>query len=157
MAFRLVSSNGDTSDSAMVSLPASGVINPNTAVDFVKNGTGGAVVSPSGTSSTQTMVFGVGMTYVQGASDTYTNVIPFLPEQLWEVDCANAAATIQLGFRHAFSASRGIIHNLASDSSTTGVFLALAMSSLTTGSGKLLGRFVVSPAGIQPLNSTTFN
>lgn len=157
MAFRLVSSNGDVSDSSMISLPASGVITPNAAVDFVKAGTGGAVVTPSGTSSTQTMVFGVGMTYVQGASDTYTNVIPFLPEQLWEVDCANAAATVQLGFRHAFSASRGVIHNLASDSTTTGVFWALAMSSLTTGSGKLLGRFISIPAVIEGQNSTTFN
>lgn len=143
MAFRLVSSAGDVSDSAMVQLAASGVINPGVALDFVRGGTGGAVVAPSGTSSTTTMIFGVGINYVQGASDTYTGVIPFLPEQLWEVDCANATTTAQIGIRHALNATRGFVHNTASDvSGATGVFLALSASSLTTGSGKLLGRFV---------------
>lgn len=142
MAFKLVGSAGDVSDSAFMNLSASGVINPNTAVDFIR-GTGGNVVGPSGTASTTTMVFGVSLDYIQGASDTFVKTIPFLPEQLWEVDCANATTTAQVGLRHILSASRGYIHNTASDVVIpTGVFLALAASSLTTGSGKLIGRFV---------------
>jgi hypothetical protein len=155
MAFRLVSSNGDVSDSSAINLPGSGVINANTAVDFIR-GSGGNVVAPSSNASTTTMVFGVSLDYIQGASDAYVKVIPFLPEQLWEVDCANATVTAQVGLRHIFSASRGYIHNTSSDvTGQTGVFLALAASSLTTGSGKLLGRFesFLGPVG---QNSTTF-
>lgn len=143
MAFRLVGSAGDVSDPAVVNLAASGVVNPGVAVDFVRGGTGGAVVAPSSNSSTTTMVFGLGLDYVQGASDTFSRVIPFLPEQLWEVDCANSASTAQVGLRHAFSATRGFVHNTASDvTGATGVFMALGMTSATTGSGKLIGRFV---------------
>lgn len=155
MAFRLVSGGGDVNQVAMVSLSASGVITPGHAVDFIR-GTAGNVVGPSGTSSTTTMVFGVGHDYLQGASDTYTRVTPFAAEQVWEVDCANAATTAQVGLRHILSASRGFIHNTASDvTGATGVFLALAMTGSTSGSGKLLGRFVsnVVPVG---QNQTTF-
>lgn len=155
MAFRLVGSAGDVSDPAMVNLAASGTINPGVAVDFVR-GAGGAVVGPSSNSSTATMVFGVGLDYVQGASDTFTRVIPFLPEQLWEVDCANAGSTAQLGLRHALSATRGFVHNTASDvTSNSGVFIALGLTSATTGSAKLIGRFVsnIVPTG---QNQSTF-
>lgn len=157
MSFRLVSSAGDIADPAMINLPCSGVINANTAVDLIRAasaGTGNAV-SPSGTSSTTTMIFGVGLDYIQGASDVYTRVVPFLPEQIWEVDCANATVTAQIGVTHALSASRGFVHNTGSSATTTGVFLALGASSLTTGSGKLIGRFI---SGILPMgqNSTTY-
>lgn len=155
MAFRLVSSAGDVSDSAFVNLSASGVINPNTGVDFIR-GVGGNVVGPSGSASTSTMVFGVSLDYIQGASDTYVKVIPFLSEQMWEVDCANATVTAQVGLRHTLSASRGYIANTSSDvTGSTGVFLALAASSLTTGSGKLIGRFI-STINAVGQNQTTF-
>lgn len=152
MAIRFVRGAGHTADPAAVSLAASGVIKVNQLVDrFGSNGTGGAVVTPTTSASTTTMIFGVGMTYAQGASDTYVNVIPISRDQLWEVDCANAATTAQLGIRHALSASdRGVIHNTATDiganaakaTRMTAIFEALAMSSLTTGSGKLIGRFL---------------
>ncbi len=142
MSFRLVSSAGDTSDSAFLNLSASGVISPNTAVDFIR-GVAGNVIGPSANTSTSTMVFGVGLDYLQGASDTYSKVIPFTNDQIWEVDCANAALTAQVGLRHILSASRGFVHNTSSDvTGPTGVFLALGMTSATTGSGKLIGRFI---------------
>lgn len=158
MGFRLVSGAGDVSDASAINLAASGVITPNAAVDLVRGGTGGSLVSPSGAASTTTLVFGVGMDYVQGASDTFTRVVPFLPEQLWEVDCANATVTAQVGLRHILSASRGFVHNTSSDvTGATGVFLALSASSLTTGSGKLIGRFL-SFAGVPTaVNSTVFS
>lgn len=157
MAFRLVSSGGDVSDSAFINLASSGVINPGMSVDFIPGGgTGGAVVGPSGTGSTTTMVFGVAVDYSQGASDTYSKIIPFLPEQVWEVDCANAATTAQLGLRHILSVSRGFVHNTASDvTGATGVFLALAMSN-AGGSGKLLGRFQSYDGKLIPVTDTTF-
>lgn len=158
MSFRLVSSGGSVADPAVVNLAASGLVRIGDAVDFVRAGTGGAVVAPTTSSSTTTMVFGVSLTYAQGASDTFANVIPFTPSQLWEVDCANAGSTAQIGLRHALSASdRSVIHNTASDVSTpTGIFLALALVGATTGSAKLLGKFYPYQGQIIPVNSTTF-
>lgn len=157
MAFRLVSSGGAVVDPTMLNLAASGVITPNAPVDLVRSGTGGAVVAPSTNSSTTTMVIGVGLDYVQGASDTSTRVILCNDSQLWEVDCANSATTAQVGLRHALSVSRGFVHNTATDvTGQTGVFLALAMTGLTTGSGKLLGRIQSYDGKLIPVTDTTF-
>ena len=151
MAFRFVRSAGDVTEPATILLAASGVIHPGESVDctpYDGQAAGGGVVHPSTSSSTQTMIFGVGLDYKQGASDTFLRVLPFDRSQLWEVDCANAATTAQLGIRHAFSASRGYIHNtatdivLASDSNTNGLFHAFLMTGSTSGSGKLIGRFL---------------
>ena len=167
MAFRLVSSGGNVVEPTVVSLAASGVIWPGSMVDWVRSGTGGAVVVASSEASTQTMIFGVATGYVQGASDTYVNVVPFNDAQIWEVDCTNSATTAQLGIRHALTAVAGskarFVHNTATDigaSTTAGdahkaTFLALAMSGLTTGSGKLLGRFLFGYHPV-PVNTTIF-
>lgn len=156
MSFRLVSSGGAVTDPAVVNLAASGVVKNGHPVDFLRQGTGGSVVGPSANTSTTTMVFGIALGYAQGASDTNVNVIPFVSGQLWEADCANAATTAQVGIRHILSASRDCIHNTASDvTGATGVFMALAMVGSSSGSGKLIGRFVsqVAPVG---QNQTTF-
>lgn len=158
MSFRLVSSGGAVTDPAVANMAASGVIHAGECVDFVRSGTGGAVVTPTTSSSTTTMVLGVSYgPYVQGASDTFVGVVLFNQSQIWEVDCANAATTAQVGLRHALSASdRGVIHNTASDVSTqTGIFTAVAMVGSTSGSGKLLGYFNRFHQLI-PVNSTTF-
>lgn len=146
MSFRFVSSGGAVVDVAAVNLAASGVIKPGQPVDFVRSGTGGAVVAPTTSSSTTTMVFGLAQSYAQGASDTTADVTLFVRGQLVEADCANAATTAQVGLRHALSASdRGCIHNSASDvSGQTGIFTAIAMTGATTGSGKLIGYFNVN-------------
>lgn len=152
MGVRFVSSGGDSVDVAFLSLPASGVIAPNGIVEWVRGGTGGAIVAPATNASTSTMIFGVAQSYAQGASDTFVKVVPFADGQLWEVDCANAASTAQLGLRHALSATRDYIHNTATDvgsnvavaTRATGVFLALAMVGSTSGSGKLIGKFLTT-------------
>lgn len=157
MAFRLVGGAGALGEAAAVSLYASGVVRPGEAVDIVRNGTGGAVVAPAATATHSTAIFGVALDYAQGASDTLVRVIPFDPSQNWEVDCANAASTAQLGLRHALSASRGIVHNTGTDQGSAdalaarmdAVFLALSMVGSTTGSGKLIGKFYVDQ---QPVN-----
>ena len=151
MAIRFVRGAGEVIDPAAFNFYASGVVKVNQAVERLLNGTGGAVVGPAASTTTSTAIFGVSMGYAQGASDTQVPVIVFSKDQLWEVDCANAASTAQLGIRHALSASdRGVIHNTATDIGSaaavatrmTGIFEALAMTSLTTGSGKLIGRFL---------------
>jgi hypothetical protein len=155
MSFRLVQGSGSANDVAGFSFAASGTIKNGEPVDFLR--TGGVVVGPSGSSSTTTMVFGIANDYVQGASDVQVKVVPFNDGQLWEADCANAASTAQVGIRHALSAARDSIHNTATDvSGATGVFLAVAMVGATTGSGKLLGKFIsnIVPTG---QNQTTFN
>lgn len=145
MGFRLVSSGGAVQDAAVLNLAASGTIKPNSLVDF--NRVGGTVVAPTTTSSTSTMVFGVALDYAQGVSDTFVKVIPITSSQIWEADCANAATTAQVGLRHAITANaaeRGLlIHNTATDvNANAGIFLALAMTGLTSGSGKLLGKIL---------------
>lgn len=157
MAFRLVSSGGSVNDPVVINVTASGVVRPNEPVDFLR--TSGVVVGPSSNSSTTTQVFGMCLDYAQGASDTFVKVIPFNTDQIWEADCANAATTAQVGLRQVLSASRGYVHNIASDATDAladnAVFLALAMTGSTSGSGKLIGRFIsnVVPVG---QNSTTF-
>ena len=156
MAFRLVGSNGAVVDAAIVSVYASGVVSPNLPVEIIRNGTGGAIVGPAATLSQSTAIFGVSLDYAQGASNTLVRVIPFNDAQLWEVDCANAATTAQLGLRHGLSASRGIVHNTATDQGGVdavatrmdGVFLALSMVGSTSGSGKLIGKFLVDQAPV---------
>ena len=161
MAFRLVSSGGDVVEPSFVNLSASGTVWPGCLVDFVRAGTGGAVIAASSEVSTGTMVFGVCLDYVQGASDTSVKVVPIMDNQLWEVDCTNSASTAQVGIRHALSALAAnkarFIHNTATDVSTgVSQFLALAMTGLTTGSGKLIGRFVHYTGQVVPVNSTVF-
>lgn len=155
MSFRLVLSSGNVNDPAVVSMRASGTVKNGEAVDFVRSAD--YQVAPTTSSSTTTMVFGLAKSYTEGESDYLVEVVPFTFDQVWEVDCANAATTAQLGRRHALSASdRGAIHNTATDVSTqTGIFTAIAMSSSTSGSGKLLGYFNRLHQLI-PVNSTTF-
>lgn len=163
MPFRLVSSGGSVNDPAVVNMPASGTITPNHIVAATPVGgqqTGGGFVFPVGANATSTQIFGVGLDYAQGASDTFTRVIPFDDSQIWEADCANAVTTAQIGIRHATSASRGYIHNTATDDSNAGedmagVFLAFAITGSTSGSGKLLGRFIRTSVP-QPQDNSTW-
>ena len=148
MAFRLVSSAGNVVEPVVVHLFASGVVAPGGPVEWVLGGGLGVVAPAAGVDTTGSALFGISLDYAQGASDTLVRVIPFLPDQLWEVDCANAATTAQLGVRQYLSATRGYVHNQATDlGSINRVFLPLAMTGATTGSGKLIGRFI-SVAGL---------
>ena len=155
MSFKLVSSGGDVNNPTVVNLTGSGTIKQGEPVDFVRGAD--YTVAPTTSSSTTTMVFGIGASYIQGESDSEVLVIPFTSNQLWEATCANAAITAQCGIRHALSASdRGVIHNTSTDVSTqTGIFTALSMVGSTSGSGKLIGYFNRNHQLI-PVNSTTF-
>ena len=147
MAFRLVGSGGNISEPVLINVRSSGTITPNAPVVLVF-GTTGAVVGPAGVDATRTTLFGVGLDY-RGDSvgdDYFTKVIRFTPEQLWDCDTANATSTAQIGVRQQLSAARGFIHNQATDSDgVTRVFFPIGIIGSTTGSGKLLGYFLVSP------------
>ena len=148
MAFRFVSSAGNTIEPAVINLPASGVINPNNPVALVAAGTGGAMVEGGvGVDTTRTALFGVCLDYVQGASDTSVRVVKFNADQLWDVDTANAVTTAQIGIRQHLSASRGYVHNQGSNvDSLNRVFMPIAITGSTTGSGRLIGYFLVDRA-----------
>ena len=142
MGFRLVQSGGAVTDPTVINVTASGTINNNNPVDW--NRDADYLVSPTTSSSTTTMVFGIAKSYAQGESDTFVKVIPFVQGQLWEADCANAATTGQIGVRQALSASdRSVIHNQGTDNvNGTGIFLPYYMVGSTSGSGKLVGKFI---------------
>ena len=155
MAFTFVRGAGDDlSSPAAVLMYASGVVRANGVVDFSR--TGGVGVTPAGASSTSTTIFGICLDYAQGASDTQVRVVPFVQGQLWVADCTDAALTAQIGLRHAINADMVTVRNTSSDvTSASGVFHAIAMVGLTTGSGKLIGYFDTLTKSAQ--NTTTFN
>lgn len=142
MAFRLVSSGGTVVDAAVVNMMASGTIHPGQPVEFSR--TGGAGVNVASMNTTITQIFGVCLDYVQGASDVQVRVIPVNESQIWEADCMQAASTAQIGLRFGLSRTRddNRVYNIATDSLTaTAIFRCVAMSSGTSGSGKILGYF----------------
>lgn len=140
MAFRLVSSGGSVQDPAVVNMQASGTIWTNSVVvrDVATN-----VVSAAASSSTTTNVVGVSLDYVQGASDTYVRVIPFVPGQLWEADTVGAITTSQVLLRHTLYNSL-LVNNITNtyETAATGIFLAYAVTGSTSGSGKIIGTFL---------------
>jgi len=141
MPFRLVSGGGDVVNPAYVNVYASGTITPGAPVEWTI--TSGGTVGPAGVDTTTSVLFGVGLDYAQGASDVQVRVIPFQRHQLWNVDCANSASTAQIGIRQYLSASRGYIHNQATNTNSINrVFLPIAMDGGTSGSGRLIGFFL---------------
>lgn len=146
MAIRFVRGAGNSVEPAVISLYASGVIHANSVV-IVDSGANAAGIAVSGniagTGITTTNAFGVSLDYVQGASDTQVRVIPFVQGQIWEVDAANAILTTSVGLRLQM-ASDLVVRNTGSvsESVSTGVFLCLGVTGLTTGSGKLIGTFL---------------
>ena len=124
-------------------MPASGIIRVGGVV--IRDTAVNVVSAPATTGATTTNIVGISMDYVQGASDTFVRVIPFVPGQLWEADCANVISSASLMFRHQL-AGDSIVRNITGVSGeetfSTGVFFAYAMTGLTTGSGKLIGTFL---------------
>ena len=145
MSFRFVRSAGSTHEPAVVLMPGSGVIHPGgvVVIDQANN-----LVSPATSSSTTTMIFGVSQDYIQGNSDAFVRVIPFVQGQLWEADCANAITTANILKLHQL-ATDTVLRNITNPTTVNlgetggvGIFLAYAVTGLATGSGKLLGSFV---------------
>ncbi len=146
MAFRLVGSGGDVTDPAMINMPASGVIRPGGVVQF---DVALSAVSAALSTTPTTALVGVSLDYVQGLSDTFVRVIPFVQGQLWEADCAHAVSTLHVLRRHRLGITDPMLLENAGastvnsgESISTGVFFAYAITGSTSGSGKLIGTFL---------------
>ena len=142
MAIRLVQNAGGVVDPAVINMRCSGTIWPKCLVSFSR--TGGEGVYAGSSASTTTQIYGVALDYVEGKSDAYVKVLPFVDGQLFEVDCTDAAITAQIGLRHVMNDSL-LVRNTSSDVGAgnlfTAVFHAVAMTGSTSGSGKLIGYF----------------
>lgn len=149
MAFRFVRSAGATHEPATILMYASGIVRRGGVVVLGDAAVlGGLVSRGTATGATTTNIFGICQDYAEGASDTMVRVIPFVQGQIWEADCNNTVATTNIGIRHVLyddvtvKNTTGGTANGTSETATTGVFLGLAITGLTTGSGKLLGTFL---------------
>lgn len=151
MSFRFVRSAGSVHEPAVVDMAASGTVRPGMAVEFTRGSvTTQGFVGPASSSSTTTNIFGVCLDYAQGASDVSVRVIPFVPGQIWEADAVGVITTLNIGKKQQLYGSNSVLinNNAYDQTATTGVFLCLAVTGLTTGSGKLLGEFLRTPAGV---------
>ena len=154
MAFKLVRSAGSVHEPAVISLPASGTIRPGSVVIFDTANDGAALgysVSPVSTSlATGSAIIGVSLDYVEGKSDAFVRVIPFVPGQLWEADCLNVINTAQVLKRHQLY-DFVTVQNTSYDNSEklTACFFALAISGASSGSAKLIGEFLKTPRAVK--------
>ena len=151
MAFKLVRSAGSVHEPAVISLPGSGVIKPNSVVifDTATVYAGASNVSAASTSlATGSAIIGVSLDYIQGINEptSFVRVIPFVPGQLWEADVLDLITTAQVLKRHRLYDSV-TVENTSYDQSEViqGVFFCLAISGASTGSAKLIGEFLRTP------------
>lgn len=145
MTIKFVRSAGSVHEPAVVLMGGSGVIHAGGVVEIDKVNN---LVSPASSSTTTTSVFGVSLDYIQGASDAFVRVIPFVQGQLWEADCANVITTANILKMHQL-ATDTVVRNITNpttvnlgETAGVGIFLAYAVTGLATGSGKLIGAFL---------------
>ena len=143
MAFKFISSGGLVAEPAVLNLPGSGVIKPNSVVIF--DTSTNAVSAASITLATGTSIIGVSLDYIQGKNEptSFVRVVPFVPGQVWEADVLNVINTAQLLQRFRLYDSV-TVENTSYDQSLsiTGVFHCLAISGASSGSAKVLGTFL---------------
>lgn len=151
MAFKFHRSAGSVHEPAVLNLPGSGVIKPNSVVIFdVDNTSAGAsnVSAASLTGATTTNIVGVSLDYIQGKNEptSFVRVIPFVPGQLWEADVLNVITTAQLMKRFRLYDSV-TVENTSYDQtlSVNGVFWCYAISGASSGSAKVIGEFIKTP------------
>ena len=146
MAFKLVSSGGLVAEPAVLNLPGSGVIKPNSVVIF--DTSTNAVSAASITLATGTSIIGVSLDYIQGKNEptSFVRVIPFVPGQLWEADVLNVITTAQLMSRFRLYDSV-TVENTSYDQtlSVNGIFFCYAISGASSGSAKVIGEFLKTP------------
>ena len=158
MAFKFHRSAGSVHEPAVINLPGSGVIKPNSVVIFdqAQINAGSKNVSVATTTlATGTSIIGVSLDYIQGINEptSFVRVIPFVPGQLWEADVLNLITTAQLMSRFRLYDSV-TVENTSYDQtlSINGVFFCYAISGASTGSAKVIGEFL--KAGRLPAHMT---
>ena len=143
MAFRLVSSGGNVNDPAMVNVYASGTVWPGRVVQF---DTAANMVSIGASTTTSTNAIGICLDYAQGASDTMVRVIPFTQDQIWEADVQSTISTAYIFLRHQLYDSGSVNMTTYNHTGSAGIFFVYNITGATTGSGKVLGKFISSQA-----------
>ena len=150
MAFKFVRSAGSVHEPAVINLPGSGVIKPNSVVifDVAMTSAGAKAVSvAASTSATSSNIIGISLDYIQGINEptSFVRVIPFVPGQLWEADVLNVITTAQLLTRFRLYDSV-TVENTSYDQSLSinGVFMCYAISGASSGSAKVIGEFIVA-------------
>lgn len=143
MAFKFHRSAGSVHEPAVINLPGSGVIKPNSVVIF--DVTEGNVSAAATTTATGSSIVGVSLDYIQGVNEptSFVRVIPFVPGQLWEADVLNVINTAQLMKRFRLYDSV-TVENTSYDQSLhiNGVFFCYAISGASSGSAKVIGEFL---------------
>ena len=152
MAFKLVRGVGSDINEAATDMYASGVVWSGGVAVFDHSN---PYVSAGSTSETSTTLVGISLDYKQGKSDTQTRVIPFLPGQLWEVDCTNTPTTAMLHIRHNLTDAVTLANTSYDISSASGIFVTYGISG-ATGDKKMLGEFIPRNATVaSPGTGTT--
>ena len=152
MAIKFHRSAGSVHEPAVLNLPGSGVIRPNSVVIF--DVSTNAVSAASITAATGTNIVGVSLDYIQGKNEptSFVRVIPFVPGQVWEADVLNVINTAQLMNRFRLYDSV-TVENTSYDQSLSinGVFFCYAISGASSGSAKVIGEFLKTPKqGVLP-------
>ena len=143
MAFKFHRSAGSVHEPAVLNLPGSGVIKPNSVVIF--DVSSGNVSVAATTTATGTNIIGVSLDYIQGVNEvtSFVRVIPFVPGQLWECDVLNLINTAQLMKRFRLYDSVTIANDSYDQTlSVNGIFFCYAISGASTGSAKVIGEFL---------------
>ena len=153
MAFRLVSSGGNVNDPAMVNMYCSGVVWPGHVVQY-DTAAAGTGVSIGASTTTGTNAIGICLDYAQGASDKMVRVVPFTQDQIWEADVNATISTAYIFLRHQLYDSGSVNMTTYNHSGAAGIFFVYNMTGAATGSGKVLGRFLVNNA---PFKSGMYN
>lgn len=154
--FRFVPQKGNAIiPPTFISVFASGTVHRGGVVRFREASN---LVSPASSGSTHTNILGIALDYVQGASDTKSRVIPFVPGQLWEADCLNVMTTNMLFIRHALNDDLSINNTTSDVANPTGVFIAYSFPdyvfTATSNSAKVIGEFIRSPIQLGQNQST---
>ena len=151
MAFKFVRSAGSVHEPAVINLPGSGVIKPNSVVIFdvaIVNDGAYNVSAAATTTATGSSIVGISLDYIQGINEptSFVRVIPFVPGQLWEADVLNVINTAQLLKRFRLYDSV-TVENTSFDQSISinGVFFCYAISGASSGSAKVIGEFLKTP------------
>ena len=148
MAFRFVRFRGVMqSPTVILTVAASGTIQRGSIVEFSRTNNR---VEPASASTTYTNIFGIALDYVEGASNTKTRVIPIVPGQLWEADCANAPTTAQIFIKHGLQDAVTLRNTSYDRTVATGIFIAyLINTAVVTGANAsaIIGEFIRAPVG----------
>ena len=141
MAFRLIKSAGSVQDSAMEEVQGSGAISIGDVVKIWVS-TLHVIRGEQMSQSLQVSnIYGISQSSLSSGTG-WINVIPILPGQRWEADCASNTASTHTLIRHAVSRlSNTLVNTTTSVNDTLGVFLAWSVKGAAADK-KLIGEFI---------------